>query len=502
LTQAFNIAKKWFHRNGFILFPLLAFAIPLIVRTIPEILMGTYLVGFDSVAYYIPNTLTWLNNGVSFWTLTSSAPLIYLLLMGVTYIGIPITVTLKVFGPLLLGLLSLSIYYYAQKALSWSQRKSLVVAFLSTLFFVSLRISWDMFRSELALIILFFALVILAKKQFSLKSGMLLSVTTLLIALTHQLITIILFVIVAAALIEFYLNKQKIEMIKLLVCLIPAMILFLTILYIDYSVFSSPVVGTTITTSSGLTSLVPTSTFGALIDDLGFFIYCFLPLIPLLFQSAKYFKAPIPLKAWVIWTGIPVVLAIVVPGAFLGGVYPYRWIMLLAYPLAFYAVEGLSLIRLKRSRIAVGIIVALIVCVLSAGFISAQNSTAFDYFGAYTSYIPKSMLQNTVPASECQSTANAFVWAQTHLPVNGRLLVHEAFYGWGFLYLNGSQLLPYGFLNPQDIAGSERNARNFSPIYLIWWVNGTGWYGQPNVSSAFQPLYQSGNMAIYNYTGD
>jgi hypothetical protein len=324
----------------------------------------------------------------------------------------------------------------------------------------------------------------------------------LFIALTHQLITIILFAIIAATLLEFYLSKQKIELSKLLICLVPALIVFSTILYIDYFIYSSPVVGTTVTTASGLTSLVPTSTVGALIDDIGFFIYCFLPLIPLVVLGSKYFKTTIPLKAWIIWTAIPVVLAIVVPGAFLGGVYPYRWIMLLTYPLAFYAVEGLSRVRLKWSRIAVGIIAALIVCVLSAGFLSAQNSTAFDYFGAYTSYIPKSMLQNTVPASDCQSTANTLVWAQTNMPFNGRLLVHEAFYGWGFLYLNSSQLLPYGFLNPQDIAGLERSGSNSNPIYLIWWVNGTGWYGQQNVSSVFQPLYQSGNMVIYNYTGN
>ncbi len=104
MTMARNLIDGWFRQNGNLMLPFLAFAIPVIVRAIPEILMGPYLVGFDSVGYYVPNTLTWLGNGVSFWSLMSSAPLFYMLLMGITYTGAPIVVTLKILGPLLLRL--------------------------------------------------------------------------------------------------------------------------------------------------------------------------------------------------------------------------------------------------------------------------------------------------------------------------------------------------------------------------------------------------------------
>ena len=164
MTKARNLIDAWFRQNGNIVLPFLAFAIPLIVRAIPEILMGQYLVGFDSVGYYVPNTLTWLGNGVSFWSLMSSAPLFYMLLMGITSTGASIVVALKILGPLLLGLLGFATYNYANKALSWSPKKSFIVAILSTLYFVALRISWDMFRSELALVFLFFMLILLQKK--------------------------------------------------------------------------------------------------------------------------------------------------------------------------------------------------------------------------------------------------------------------------------------------------------------------------------------------------
>ncbi|HEY4823050.1 MAG TPA: hypothetical protein VIH83_05130 [Candidatus Bathyarchaeia archaeon] len=40
-------------------FGLAAFLIPLMVRAIPEILVGPYPVGFDTIAFYVPNTLDW-----------------------------------------------------------------------------------------------------------------------------------------------------------------------------------------------------------------------------------------------------------------------------------------------------------------------------------------------------------------------------------------------------------------------------------------------------------
>src|SRR4030043_2230824 len=92
-------------------FPLLAFLIPLVVRAIPEFLMGPYVVGFDTLGYYVPNTLGWLRDGVGFWSFVAVAPFLYVLLMSVTSIGVPIVVSLKVMSPLLLGFLGLTVFF-------------------------------------------------------------------------------------------------------------------------------------------------------------------------------------------------------------------------------------------------------------------------------------------------------------------------------------------------------------------------------------------------------
>jgi len=109
------------------------------------------------------------------------------------------------------------------------------------------------------------------------------------------------------------------------------------------------------------------------------------------------------------------------------------------------------------------------------------------------------MLQNTVSLSDSQDTANALQWVRNNMPSNAHLLVHDAFYGWASLTLDGGQLIPYGYGNPAATAQKlEENGSEY-PLYLIWWVNGSGWHGQPNVSSAFRQVYASGRIAVFAY---
>ena len=122
------------------LFPVLAFVIPLLVRFIPEILMGPYVVGFDTIGYYIPTTLLWLHGGANLWSLIATAPLLYTLTAGFTFAGAPLIWVLKVLPPVLLGFLGLVMYVYARQGLGWSPKKSIIPALIGTLYFVALRV--------------------------------------------------------------------------------------------------------------------------------------------------------------------------------------------------------------------------------------------------------------------------------------------------------------------------------------------------------------------------
>jgi len=479
-------------------FPLLAFIVPLIVRAIPEVLMGPFVVGFDTLAYYVPNTLTWLSEGVGFWNFLATAPLFYMLLMGVTSVGVPIVIGLKVLAPLLLGLLGVAVYFYANKTLSWSARKSLLVALFATLYFVALRVSWDMLRSELGLIFLFTALIFLDKgEKCSLRNGFLLSLAMFSVVLAHQLVAVIMFFVVLATIIRLFFDRKIADLGRLVVCSVPAGFMFLAIVYANYVVSSqfSVISGFPAQSSDGFMALFGFASYSDLVvDTLGFLVFCYLPLLPLVVLGARMFRGNLHLKAWVVWVFFALLLVIISPGASFP-VVPYRWILLLAYPLAFFAAEAFAGLRLNLYKLGFGLMLA----TFSLGFMFLPNSLAFPYYGPFSSYMPTSMLQNTVSLSDCQDTVNALQWIENSVDDDARLLVHDAFYGWASLTLDGDQLIPYGYDNPEAVAQELVTNGSESPLYLIWWTNENGWHGQATVSSVFKEIYESGKVAVYCY---
>jgi len=108
------------------------------------------------------------------------------------------------------------------------------------------------------------------------------------------------------------------------------------------------------------------------------------------------------------------------------------------------------------------------------------------------------MLQNTVSITDCHDTVNALQWFKDNFNSSAVLLTHSAFYGWALLTLNNSQIIYYGFGDPVNAATTAAQ-EGHTQIYLIWWINGQGWYAQPNVSPSFQEVYHSGKIAIYSY---
>lgn len=475
-------------------FPLLAFVIPLVIRFIPEIIMGPYMVGFDTLGYYVPNTLMWLRAGVGFWSFVAVAPFFYVLLMGVTTVGVPIVISLKVMAPLVLGFLGLTVYFYAHKTLSWSTRKSLLVTLFATLYFVALRISWDMIRSELALIFLFTTLIFLRKNGNPLKNGVLLSLAMLSVVFAHQLVAVIMFAIVLVTSMRLGFDRQMSDVRRLLICSVPAGFLFLLVIYANlvspsFSVVSGfPAYG-----SEGWMTLFGFASYADLVvDTLGFLVFCYLPLLPFVLLGVRRFRSNLQLKTWISWVFIAVLLASINPFVV---ALPYRWILLLTYPFAFYAAEGFIGLRLNKYKVGVGLILA----ALSVSFVALPSNVAFPYYALFPLYVPVSMLQNTVPLSDCQDTVNALQWVKSNMGDDGRLLVHRVFFGWGSLALNGDQLIHYGYENPVTVVKTLRRNGLEYPLYLVWWVNGSGLHGQPTVSSMFRQVYESGEIAVFTY---
>lgn len=470
----------------------LAFLLPFSVRALPEILMREYIVGFDTISYYVPVAWKWVNFGVNFWKFFGYAPLFYLLLSGLTLVGIPLTVSLKVLPPFLHGFLGLAIFGYAVKSLDWSYVRGLFVSSLATLYFVGLRISWDMLRSELGLIF-FFAFLIALKSYLSdsiWKMFTLLLSSAVLVALSHQLVSIVMFAVVLAVALEKMLNRHVFMVLRLFSAVLPAMLLFGLTVYADYVIL--PVFSEDAATSGRLmwlTLLSYSSAFDGIANTIGFILFCYLPLLPFIVLGMQNLNC-LELKAWSIWC----LAGVAIPFFFSNAPLVYRWILLLVFPFSFFAVEGFKKVKFGLSKkVLVGF-----ATVLSFSFVFLPAEAAFPYFRLYPYYVPSSMLQNSVPLSDCSDVVAALNWARDNVGSSGALMVHDAFYGWVTLYDDGIKILRYGYAPPRESA-LKFFGEGYSPLLLVWWVNGEGWHGQVSLPSSFNEVFHSGRIAVYKF---
>src|SRR5207253_5765051 len=60
-------------------YALAAFLIPLFIRSIPEILVGPYPIGWDTIAFYVPTTLDWAAGKDGLLFMIGEAPLLYMI---------------------------------------------------------------------------------------------------------------------------------------------------------------------------------------------------------------------------------------------------------------------------------------------------------------------------------------------------------------------------------------------------------------------------------------
>src|SRR5439155_20723731 len=169
-------------------FALASLFIPAAIRAIPEIIAGPYPIGYDTIAAYVPFMRDWATGNIGTHYTSEVGGWLLFVIFGLTHTSTridPLTIV-KIAGPLLYGILGLSEYFFAEKVLRWDKQKSFLLVFIASVYFVSLRLSWDLFRNTLVLALMLFALVIGtvvgSKKRLTGFSALI-----LVVALTHLL---------------------------------------------------------------------------------------------------------------------------------------------------------------------------------------------------------------------------------------------------------------------------------------------------------------------------
>jgi len=493
LTLHFNRVFLFRDGNfGFKTYSFLSFFVPLVVRALPEFFMGSYLVGFDTIAYYVPTVWRWINHGFGFWEFFGSAPLIYFLTYVLAMAGVPLTVSLKVLPPILHGILGFAVFSFAVKSLEWTGKRGFSVSMFSTLYFVGLRVSWDMLRCVLGLIFLFFFLRFLHECLRGFRWGLfgVLSVFEVFVVLAHQLVSVIMFMIVSVLVLENFLKRLYRSALKLFAACVPASVLFVLTVYADYVVLPVYDGDFAVAGRSDWLYLMGCSSVADMVGcTLGFLIFCYLPILPLIFMGVRRLRR-LEFRVWVAWCLIGTILPFFLPSAPLG----YRWVLLLSFPFAFFAVEGFR--RINR-RLFKGFF-AVLFSLLSFSFVLLPAEMAFPYFSFFPQYFPSSMLQNSVSLRDCGDVVKALKWVDENVGCDGVLMVHDAFYGWALLYTDKVEILCYGYANPESLA-LNLTREGCGRLYLVWWVPGLGWHGQACLPSSFSMVYRVGGMAVYEF---
>jgi hypothetical protein len=474
-------------------FAIAALLIPLGIRSIPEILVGPYPVGWDTIAFYVPNTLDWAAGKASFLQMLGTAPLMYMISVPVykaSHVN-PVWI-FKVMGPLLYGSMIFALFRFLRLGLKWNDRMALGGALLTSLYFVTLRISWDLYRNMLGLTFILVALVYLCNPK-GLRSLSLLALSGIGAVAADQLTGVItLFVIGSLALTEL-VKKRRTQFMNLVLAATPAIALFLSIVYVDFGVLGN---------SLGQQQ-PPLPELRSISTSLGFLGYAYVPLLPMVALGVRK-VSNLELKSWSFFCITGAMTALI---PFVGpNMASYRWSLLVSIPLCVFAAAGLA--RLTSAQLSVGmgrwlqrkiLPIFSIVIVLSATlYIALPAQLAMPYYTAYSDLLTTSMVQDTVPLSDMGHLHELLGWVNARSGPGTVLITHQAIYGWARAYESSEPIVNYAYSSPLEGVQMAK-ALGYSSIMMIWWVNGSGWHGQPTVPVGFIPVVSDGNMVVYAY---
>ncbi len=475
---------------------LLSFLIPAVFRAIPEILAGPYPIGFDTVTWYAPIIAGAQRNGLgsAFNLIIQSqrAPLFNSLLVVTALIPVHPFSILKVTGPLLLGFFSLCVYVMVRTVFRVNREVALFTALFVSLYFVTLRLSWDLFRNLFG-----YAIFLLTIRQMYATTGtrntVLVGVMAILTFLSHELVGVLLLSTLMALSARIWWKERRVH----------APYVFLALVgLVALAYYAHWLVSPGDRTVLGSVPIVPRGLVTNYLELDGFFGYegvgdlylsvlslsalVLLPLLLLVFRSSR------PRAQIGIWTGLLLVagLSPLILPVFAAPLW-YRWILMAAVPLAVLAAIQVSQ---KSPRVAATISVILLLSASLYAFLPAGSALPV-FASSYTvRFLPSSMLQNTGPLQDSPSIIEVLEWLTNNAPSGSLLLAHYAFTGWALLYTEGVEIQTYFRFEELDLSSYQRQGS----IYTIWWTTDVGWYSTEEFHSRFVPAFRVGRIGIFH----
>ncbi len=500
----------------------ICFSVGLGVRFVPELLVFSLPIGFDTVYY-----ATVMKNGIiwPYWdAFFTSSWLLYALIVPLyRVLLVDPFLLLKIIAPLLYGLNVAGVYWFSRKALGWNARVGLLAGSLFALQLASLRISWDLLRNTLGLGMLLFALPF--AKQLDSKRGFTFFVFfSLLTVFSHEYAGVTLLVIVLGLL--FWQRREEhagAESKRSVLALFPALTIFFAGLFLRIFPVSRPVETNVISAGDvinahprGFFFFVDYLSISSSVDHYASYwslalnvlaLFCLLYL-PYLFLVWKGFFSNRMLSLWLGLLLMGSFGCLVVP--FCALEYWHRWMFMLVYPFTFYAVNGVSaslgkfkgsfrsfLSFLDGKTAGMVLLTALlgIAYMLTPALMIHTGTSVPSVSGTYVYF----STSPTVPYEDVDGVVQALRWLNGNLDAASCVVLQHAFLQWGRLYLDGSRVIVH-FENDVDLAVNEALERGFNRVFFVWWNQDIGWYGI-SVPKYFMKVSDFGRISIFEYAG-
>jgi len=486
--------KRWSLAHTYLL---LSIATPLVIRTIPEILAGPWPLGFDTVWVYAPFVKDVETKGLLF-SLSGianeqAAPLVFFFL-GLAASATkadPFAIT-KAAAPALYGFLGFSLYWFAKRGLQWDSRKSLLLVLVTTLYFVPLRFSWDMYKNTLGLAFLFLALTYLESGQNSREKWLLATFSGLTI-LSSELTSVVLGSVTGILFLWSKIQKRhwNWHLLVLAGISVVAVLFYLHVLVprvIPYSPLAPPLPQSIFPydyVGANEDAYVYPTLFDVYASVLALTAFLLGPILLLAFRG---FFPERRLFSMSFALGIGAFSLLFSPFAAIPAWH--RWLYMLAFPILILATGGLLTFS-RRGRIAIlGILV-----LSAAAFIGPSDGGALPYFTtSYTvRYIPPSLMRTTVLLADSPDVVRVATWLNQRLQPDSILVANIWFTGWAKLYVDTMPV--YTFVNPLQVDSASLSG--FSHVYAIDWAGGSGEVGPVLLPAGATEIFTSGRISAY-----
>lgn len=478
------------------------------IRTVPEIKAGIWPIGYDTFNTYAAELATYQG---SLWNFLKTANILYFIFWPFKLLGLRPDLIIKIFGPVLYGFLSISFWVFVRRYLKFSKLQAVLATLLVIFQLGSLRISWDLYRNELGLIFLFFALVNLPKISQT-KNLIFFVIFTCLVGLSNELVTVLLIVILIVY--WFYLLKRRewYFLTALSIPLVAIIIIFIMVLNFSGQILYDPHIYFTYENNyiwRYFYEYHKVMSYDQLFQTItGLFWLLFQFLLPFALYGFWLLRKNLVLMTMTLWLLIGTFSSLFFAGK--GILVWERWLVMLAFPLAIYAIYGifnlgaiLAKPKLWTKRFPkLALVLAIIFWVgyfslflfraipfVSASYPDAKPPLANEKINIY---FPRTMVHNSVGIWKIEYTLDCVQWLNQNAPAGSVVLVDNRFRGLILTRFNLDGR--YIITNPWSEKSPEANLKlarkkGLTHIYLIW--------NTLKSIDGFDRFYSSGNMGVY-----